>query len=392
MEKGTEALSADTKLAHDEGHAEGAIAPPIYQSSLFAFDSYEAMVDRYRGGSQRAVYSRIDNPTTDVFQKKVTELEGADAARAFSSGMAAISNAILSIVNPGDRVVCVKHVYPDTYRLLRGLCARFNIATDFVDGTDNEAVEACLPGARLLYLESPNSWMMEEQDIAALATMARAGGVITIADNSWATPINQRPLELGVDMVVHSASKYLSGHSDTVAGVVTGSHEAIETIDQEVRPYLGACLSPHNAALLIRGLRTLPVRMQRHNDSGLLIAGRLSDHPAVTTVCHPGLHQAAFSALSGYGGLFSIVLHDSVDIPSFCNALSIFRLGVSWGGYESLAVPCEAGRSQVGEFNSAIDFGVPSRMVRLFIGLEDPEDLWTDLVSALDTAKAAGTE
>lgn len=386
MTKNKNTTSIETQLAHDDRHAEGAIAPPIYQTSLFTFESYQAMVDRYRGDVTQAIYSRVDNPTNTVLHEKLVLLEGGDAALSFSSGMAAISNTILSIVNPGDRIVCIKNVYADTYRLLRGLCSRFGIETIFVDGADVAEVGRSLSGAKLLYLESPNTWMFEEQDLKSLATLARANNVTTVVDNSWASPINQSPLSLGIDLVVHSATKYISGHSDTVAGVVVGGAALVERIDQTVRPYLGASLSAQDAARLIRGLRTLPIRIQRHHESGLTIATRLAARNDVVRVCHPGLQPKKFSHLSGYGSLFSFELSDAIDIPTFCDALELFHLGVSWGGYESLIVPAEASLNQAGENNAAVDFGVPPRMIRLFVGMEDPEDLWRDLEGAFSAA------
>ena len=214
--------SDDTLLVHDERHSKGAVAPPIYQTSLFTFESYQAMVDRFSGASAQPIYSRVDNPTVSVLLEKMCQIEGGERALAFSSGIAAISNAILGQVKSGDRIVCVKHVYPDTYRLLKFISARFGVNTDFVDGTDLAAIEKSLPGAKLLYLESPTTWVMEEQDLRSIATMAKAEAVTTIVDNSWATPIFQKPLRAGIDLVVHSASKYISGHSDTVAGAARG--------------------------------------------------------------------------------------------------------------------------------------------------------------------------
>ena len=392
MNKNQDKLSIETRLAHDERHAEGAVAPPIYQSSLFTFATYESMLARYRGDTQQAIYSRVDNPTNKVLHEKIAVLEGGEAAMSFASGMAAISNSILSIVSPGDRIVCIKNVYADTYRLLRGLCARFNVETTFVDGTNIAEIEAQLPGAKLLYLESPNTWMMEEQDLETITALAHTHNVTTIADNSWASPINQHPLSLGVDLVVHSATKYISGHSDTVAGVVIGNSERIAHIDKDVRPYLGASLSAQDAARLIRGLRTLPLRIQRHHNSGLEIASHLAEHRNIQRVCHPGLHKKSFSKLTGYGGLFSFELDDNIDIPKFCNSLQIFRLGVSWGGYESLVVPADVSLSQAGQHNAPVDFGVPPRLIRLFVGLEDPTDLWHDLESALNLARKAGSK
>jgi len=382
--------SIDTLLVHDERHSKGAVAPPIYQTSLFTFDSYQAMVDRFRGETDHAVYSRIDNPTVSVLLEKMCQLEGGEKALAFSSGIAAISNAILGLVKAGDRVVCVKHCYPDTYRLLKLICARFGVTTDFVDGTDLLAIENALPGAKLLFLESPTTLLFEEQDLSRIAALAKAADVITIIDNSWATPIFQQPLKCGIDLVVHSASKYISGHSDTVAGLLVGNGALIDKLVNETTPYLGAKLSAQEASLLLRGLRTLPLRLQRHQESALMIAKRISDHPAVTAVHHPGLSPAPYSSLSGYGGLFSFEVDNSINIPAFCNSLELFRLGVSWGGYESLVMPAEVSINQAGSPSAAIDFGVSSRLIRLFVGLEDPEDLWQELHAAL--ASALSTE
>ena len=318
-----------------------------------------------------------------VLLGKICQLEGGEKALAFSSGIAAISNAVLGLVKAGDRIVCVKHCYPDTYRLLQIICARFGVTTEFVDGTDLEAIEHALPGASLLYLESPTTQLFEEQDLPRIAALAKVAGVTSIIDNSWATPIFQKPIEFGIDLVVHSASKYISGHSDTVAGLLVGNGALIDKLTNETTPYLGAKLSAQEAALLLRGLRTLPLRLQRHQASALRLAKRICEHPGVTAVHHPGLSPAPYSSLTGYGGLFSFEVDDSIDIPAFCNSLELFRLGVSWGGYESLVMPADVSIRQAGTPSAAIDFGVPARLIRLFVGLEDPEDLWRDLHTAL---------
>lgn len=376
-----------TQLTHDVRHDKGAVSPPIYQSSLFSFSDYDSMIARFRGDSDQPLYSRVDNPTVKALQEKVALLEQGEACLAFSSGMAAISNAILSVVSPGDKVVCINHVYPDTYRFLRGFCQRFNIDSEFVDGDSLAAVEAALPGAKLLYLESPSSWVMGEQDLRALVALAKRYGVTTMIDNSWASPLFQKPLTLGVDIVVHSASKYISGHSDVVAGLVIASRERITAITSGVSPFLGGKLSANEAWLLIRGLRTLPLRMRQHHASALTIAQQLLAHPQVTRVYHPGLDPQPFSTLSGYSGLFSFELDESVDIPRFCNALNLFHMGVSWGGFESLVMPAISVLNQAGEFNSARDFGVSPRVVRISIGLEETDDLWIDLQQAIAAAR-----
>lgn len=382
-------ISQQTLLTHDQRHEMGAVTTPIYQSSLFTFSDYDSMIARFRGESDQPLYSRVDNPTVKALQDKMAALEGGEACLAFGSGMAAISNAILSVVVPGKKVVCVNHVYPDTYRFLRGFCQRFGIVTEFVDGDDEAAIHAALTDASLLYLESPSSWVMSEQNLNKLGAMAREAGVVSIIDNSWASPIFQQPLLCGIDIVVHSASKYISGHSDVVAGLVISSQQHINNISRHISPYLGGKLSAHEASLLIRGLRTLPLRMKQHHQSALTVAEKLAAHPLVTDVCHPGLKPQSWSTLRGYSGLFAFEVAEQVDIPQLCNALELFHMGVSWGGFESLVMPAISVINQASEFNSAVDFGVSPRLIRISVGLEETNDLWADLQQALTSANRA---
>ncbi len=375
-------LSPATQLLHDQHHACGAMSPPIYQTSLFAFDSYEDMAARFRGETTRPLYSRGDNPTVCEFEEKLACLEGGESARAFSSGMGAISAAVLSVVQAGDRIVCVQHCYPDAYRLFEQLLPRLGVQVEYVNGQDLDAVESALAGARLLYLESPTTLLFETQDLPAVAALACAQGVTTIIDNSWATPLNQQPLVHGIDLVVHSASKYLGGHSDTVAGAIVCDSTRMDAIMSLTYPFLGAKLSPFEGWLLLRGLRTLPLRMARHGESAGRIAEQLGKHAGVRKVYQPDLSVS--KTLSGISGLFSIELEPHLKIEAFCNALQIFRLGVSWGGYESLAMPAKIAYQQAGGVNSLVDFRVPTQLVRLSIGLEDERDLWQDLTQAIE--------
>jgi len=374
-------------VAHDETHAFCAVVPPILQTSLFTFESYDEMVATYRGEIARPIYSRGVNPTVRMFEEMLARLEGAEDALGFASGMAAISASVLSFVAPGDRVVAVRNVYPDAFRLFGTLLPRLGVAVDYVDGRDRAAVAAALPGARLLYLESPTSWQMEALDVAALAAEARAAGVLSVIDNSWATPVFQNPLALGVDLVLHSASKYIGGHSDVVAGVVAGPRALVDRLRAELYPYVGGRLAPFDAWLLIRGLRTLPIRMRAHEASALAIARRLAERPEVTAVNHPGL-AALPPGLRGTSGLFSFELAEGVDVRAFCDRLRLFRLGVSWGGHESLVVPGEVVLQQKAEPNSAHAFGISPRSVRIHVGLEGTEALWADL----DAGLAAGLD
>ncbi|AHG49871.1 hypothetical protein RLEG12_03005 (plasmid) [Rhizobium leguminosarum bv. trifolii CB782] len=372
--------------AHDDGNFADAVVPPIFQTSLFTFSDYDEMITVYRGEKVRPTYTRGLNPTVRAFEEMLAKLEGAEDALGFASGMAAISSSVLSFVEPGDRIVAVRHVYPDAFRLFGTVLKRMKVEVTYVDGRDEEAVARALPGAKLLYLESPTSWVMEAHDVGALAALARQHGVVSMIDNSWASPFFQRPLTLGVDLVIHSASKYLGGHSDVVAGVVAGSQAMIARIKAEAYPYLGGKLSPFDAWLLIRGLRTLPLRMKAHEASALEIARRLKKLDVVETVCHPGLANRLPAGLNGTSGLFSFIFREGVDIRAFADHLKLFKLGVSWGGHESLIVPGEVVLQQKAQPNSAQTFGIDARSVRLHVGLEGTEALWRDIEEALAAA------
>ncbi|MEQ1956318.1 PLP-dependent transferase [Mesorhizobium sp. CN2-181] len=379
---------AQTLLAHDERFPEGAVVPPIYQTSLFTFADYSEMADTFAGRSTQPIYSRGNNPTVMEFEAKVAALEGAEAARGFSSGMAAISATVLAFVGAGERIVAVRNCYGDAYRLFERFLPRMNIKVDYVDGSDIDAVAAALPGAKLLYLESPTSMMFELQDIETLAALARQQGIVTTIDNSYATPVFQKPILHGVDLVLHSASKYLGGHSDTVAGIVAGSEDNIRRINEQTYSYLGAKLSPFEAWLLLRGLRTLPLRLPQHMKSGLTIAERLKCHAQVERVNHPAWsNHPGKKTLAGYAGLFSFEATEDTDIPAFVDALKLFKIGVSWGGHESLVVPAKASLEQTPGTNSMARFNVSPRTIRFNVGLENVEDLWADIAQAFEKSR-----
>ncbi|WCK14925.1 PLP-dependent transferase [Agrobacterium tumefaciens] len=375
-------------VAHDETHAFEAVVPPLVQTSLFTFSSYDEMVSTYRGEKVRPVYTRGLNPTVRMFEEMLAKLEGAEDALGFASGMSAISSTVLSFVSPGDRIVAVRHVYPDAFRLFGTFMKRMNVEVVYVDGRDEAAVEKAMPGAKLFYMESPTSWVMEAHDVGALAAIGKRHGAVTVIDNSWASPVFQQPISLGVDLVVHSASKYLGGHSDVVSGVVAGSKAMIDRIRAETYPYLGGKMSPFDAWLLIRGLRTLPLRMKAHQASALDIASRLQALDVVEKVCHPGLANRLPPGLNGTSGLFSFIFKEGVDVRAFADRLKLFKLGVSWGGHESLIVPGEVVLEQKAQPNSAHTFGISARSVRLHVGLEGTEALWNDLEPAINAASA----
>lgn len=373
--------SLATLLAQAHDDASGSITPPIVQSSLFSFDSYEAFEDRMTGRTDQAIYSRIQNPTVQAFEDMMAKAENADAAVAFASGMAAISSTVLALLKPGDRIACVEHVYPDAYRFFERMLRPLGIDITYHPVVEFTSSPDLLQGATIAYLESPNSVMFQAMDLEKVAAFARTHHVLTIVDNSWATPVFQRPLDSGIDIVLHSASKYICGHSDTVAGVVASSADVISRIRDITLPLLGGKLAPFEAWLLVRGLRTLGARMHVHQRSATEFINRLAATPAITQIHSPA--PGTVKGLSGRSGLFSIELADSVDIRTLCNSLTIFKLGVSWGGFESLVLPSKVALSQAGEANSMQRFNVPGNLMRLSIGLEDVEDLWADFSSAL---------
>lgn len=368
--------------AHDERHY-GAVHVPIYDSSLFTFPSVADM-ERANGDADRYVYSRGNNPTVRALERRLAELEGGEDARCFATGMGAISAAVLAAARAGDHIVCVDQAYGPARRLIGEYASRFGIEASFVDGSNLAEIEAAYrPNTKLLYLESPTSLFFELQDLRACAASARARGIRTIVDNTWATPAFQQPLALGIDLVVHSLTKYVGGHSDALGGVAVGSLDAIAELSARELVLLGAAMLPQAAALLQRGLRTLPLRMERHQAGGLAVGAYLESLPFVDRVHYPGLashpqRELARTQLRGFGGLLSFEAGaDRAKLARFVDALRGFRIGFSWGGYESLVSLQEGAR------------GTPRvrvPVVRLHIGLESPDDLIGDLAQAFRAA------
>lgn len=378
-------LLAATPGADLHAAARGAVTPPIVQTSLFTFNSYQEFADRMSGASDAPLYTRVQNPTVAAFEQLMAQTEQGEAAVGFASGMAAISSAILAYVKPGDRIACVEHVYPDTYRLMERLLRPFGVEVEYHPVSAFEEDPELLAGVRLAYLESPSSVVFEVMNLARVADHARRHGVVTMIDNSWAAGVFQRPLTLGIDIVLHSASKYISGHSDTVAGVVVSSHDHIARIRDLTLPLLGGKLAPFEAFLLTRGLRTLSARMRQHEATANLFVDRLGALPQVRRVRSPGPNDVP--GLTGRSGLMAVEFDDSIDIPAFCDALRHFRLGVSWGGFESLVLPARIGLAQAGAKNSMQKFGVSPNLVRINLGLEEAGDLWTDFAAALAASR-----
>ena len=369
---------------------DGAMTPPIVQSSLFSFDTYQAFEDRMAGRTNQPLYTRVQNPTVAAFEALMAKAEVGEEAVAFASGIAAISSTLMAFVKPGYRIACIEHVYPDTYKFMEQILRPFGVKVSYHTAQDFETQQNLLDGVDLAYLESPSSVVFNPLNLSLVAEHAERHGTLTMIDNSWASPVFQRPLKLGIDIVIHSASKYISGHSDTVAGVVVSSQDHIARIRGLTLPLMGAKLAPFEAFLLTRGLRTLSVRMMQHQATANLFVDRLATVPQVRKINSPGANSVP--GLTGRSGLMSIEFDDSVDIPKFSDALQNFRLGVSWGGFESLILPARVGLAQAGEQNSMQKFGVSPNLVRLNLGLEDAEDLWADFMSALSQSAACEGE
>jgi cystathionine beta-lyase len=359
----------------------GGASPPIYQNSLFQAEDTEAFIERGQRYPEVYDYTRVANPTTDVLEAKLAALEGAEAARCFGSGMAAISAAILHCVEAGAHVVAVDSAYGPTRNLLTSYLPRFGVSTTYIAGDDpQQFADAIRPNTRLFYLESPSSLVFRIQDLRAVTSLARERDILTIADNSWATPRFQNPIALGVDLVVHSATKYLGGHSDLVGGVALGSAARIAEMKANEGCLLGGILDPFASWLLLRGVRTLGVRMERHQSSGFAVARFLQSHPRVRVVHYPGLerhpqHDLARFQMRGCSGLLSFELKDGSREAAcrFVDALRYFGIAVSWGGFESLAIPVAFGS----------DSGEPVWGARISVGLESIEDLLEDLDQGL---------
>jgi cystathionine beta-lyase/cystathionine gamma-synthase len=370
-----------TCLGHEEDLAAqgGALAPPIVQTSLFAQATLADLAAGLADEHAHPVYTRGNNPTVRAVEEKIAKLERGESCRCLASGMAAVSAVLLSQLAAGDHVLFVNQTYGPTLQLARYL-ERFGISHGVVLDLDLAAIEAGFRDAtRLVWLESPGTMLFRAFDVAAVAAAARARGIISVLDNSWASPLFQKPLTLGVDLVVHSATKYIGGHSDVMAGAVVGSAECMERLFYDTYLLNGGILGPFDAWLLNRGLRTLPLRMRQHHRDGLALATWLAGHAKVRRVFHPGL--AGENALSGYSGLFSFELdtEDHATVSRFVDALARFRIGVSWGGVESLVIAPYRGDNA----EALAAQGLPRGLVRVSIGLEGFETLRSDLDQAL---------
>jgi cystathionine beta-lyase/cystathionine gamma-synthase len=374
------------ELAEDRENYFNAIAPPIIQSSNFAFKTVDEMRQAFADEYSTYLYSRGLNPTVDILRKKLAALDDAEDCLVFNSGAAAIFAAVLANVKTGDHIVSVNKPYTWAQKMFNIILPRFGVTTSYIDGRDIENFErAILPNTTIIYLESPNSWDYALQDLKAVAELAKSEDIVTIIDNSYCTPIYQNPISFGIDLTLQSATKYIGGHSDTVAGVLSGSAKMIEKIFNSEYMNIGSGISPFNAWLLIRGLRTLPMRLERITQTTQQVIDYLKGHEKVEAVLFPfdesfPQYQLAKQQMQGACGLLTFIIKaETVEqVEKFCNHLQHILMAVSWGGHESLIVPKCSGIAAA-HFNP---LNKEHRMLRLYVGLEEPGYIIKDLEQA----------
>ena len=375
------------ELGEERENYYNAVSAPIIQTSNFAFRKVDDLRKAFEDEMSSYLYSRGLNPTVEILRKKLAALDDAEDCLVFNSGAAAIFAGILANVKAGDHIVSVKSPYTWAQRMFDIVLPRFNVTTTYIDGTSLQNWErATQSTTTMYYLESPNSWDFALQDIKAVASLARSKKITTFIDNSYCTPLYQRPIEMGIDLAMQTATKYIGGHSDTLGGVLSGSHTMIKRIFDSEYLNIGSGIQPFNAWLLIRGLRTLPARLDRITKTTNEVLQFLKHHPKVESVIFPfddsfSQYELAKKQMTGACGLLTIILRTKKieSIVRFCESLQHIMMAVSWGGHESLVIPKCAGINS-GDFDPA---NKEHRYVRLYVGLEDAAHLVNDLEQAL---------
>lgn len=388
--------SYQTKLIHYKEGGNGSVVPPIYQSSLFTFENWDSIDKAFDDPFNNSIYTRGNNPSVSLVEEKIAILCGGERAKLFSSGMGAISSAILHFVKHGEHIISIKNVYGPANNFMNVyLKEKCNIETTFIDGKDIKDFENSIKdNTKLIYLESPSSAVFSLQDIKKVVALAKKNNIKTIIDNTWSTPIFQRPLEMGIDLEIHSCSKYIGGHSDVVAGVVVGKEIDIRSIFDREHAFLGAKLSPFEAWLILRSLRTLKIRMLQHQENAIAVANFLDEHPKIKKVLYPGIesfeqYQLAKEQMSGFSGLMGFIIDsNNIDeIKNFFNSLKYFRIGVSWGGHESLIYAPAISYLKEMPKEQFDNMGISLGVMRISVGLEEVNDLIDDLKQALKHIK-----
>jgi methionine-gamma-lyase len=383
-------------FGHDPMDHEGALTPPLHLTSTFAFDSVEQGAAIFAGEAPGHIYSRISNPTLDLLERRVADLEGAEAGLALASGMGAITAVLWTFLSPGDEIVTDTTLYGCTFAFMRHGLAKWGVTITHADLTDPEAVRAAVgPRTRIVYFETPANPNMRLVDIAAVSAIAHAAGARVVVDNTYATPVLTRPIERGADIVVHSATKYMGGHGDLVGGVAVGrAADMAQVRVVGMKDMTGAVMAPFNAMLVMRGLKTLKLRMDRHCASAMVVARALEEHPAVAVVHYPGLasfpqHDLAARQMPGFGAMIAFELKGGHAAgAAMMNRLALIRRAVSLGDAESLIQhPASMTHSTYTPEERAAH-GIPEGLIRLSVGLEEVEDILADLGQALGTPAA----
>ena len=373
----------------DGPHWQRATQVPVVHSVSFGYDDLDDWLAVGQGQASGHIYGRNTNPTVQAFEEKVRIMEEAEAATSFASGMAAVSNTLFTLLSPGDRVVSIKDSYGGTNKLFIEFLPRFQIEAALCDTTDHETIEkAIAQGCQLLYLESPTNPTLKVVDIARLTRAAQAQGAVVVVDNTFATPILQKPLELGADLVLHSATKFLGGHADALGGVICGRSELIERI-YHYREINGAVLGPMAAYLLLRGMKTLQLRVERQSTSALKIARYLANHQAIAEVFYPGLenhpqHEIARNQMSAFGGVLSFMVKGEFEgVRRFLPRLQYAHRAANLGAVETTAGPPATTSHVECTREERAAMGIPEGLVRYSVGIEDADDLIADLAQAL---------
>ncbi|MFD1068183.1 trans-sulfuration enzyme family protein [Oceanobacillus locisalsi] len=368
----------------------GSVIPPIYQTTTFAFDSNESVLDLMEGRKDGYIYTRYGNPNYTMVEKKIAFLEGGENALVLSSGMAATSIAVMALAQAGDHIITHTDVYGGTFGYFHEVLPRVGIDKSFIDVTDISAIESAIQdNPKIIFLETPSNPTLKIYDIKKISELAHQYGIKVIVDNTFATPLNQKPLDLGADVVVHSGTKYLNGHSDVMAGAIVGETEFISDCTDLFRK-LGGNLNGFDAWLLQRGMKTLGLRMERHNKNGQIITEFLEQHSMIEKVHYPGLkshpqHELAKKQMHGFGGVLSIELKGGQEtINQFINRTQIFTRAVSLGSVESLITQSVAAV----HYNVPVEYremgGITEKLIRISVGIEEVEDILEDLEFSLD--------
>ncbi|MEE2929863.1 MAG: methionine gamma-lyase [Pseudomonadota bacterium] len=380
-------------FGYDPMSADGALTPPLHLTSTFAFETAEQGGARFAGEAPGHIYTRISNPTTDLLEQRMASLEGGEAAVAMASGMGAITSVLWSFLRAGDELITDKTLYGCTFSYFQHGLSRFGVKVKHVDLTNPLALENAMSDqTKLVYFETPANPNMRLVDIAAISAIAKRHGAKTVVDNTYATPVQTRPLEHGADVVVHSATKYLGGHGDLVAGIAIGSAEDMAEVRMVgVKDMTGAVLAPFNAMLILRGLKTLALRVERHAQSAMDVARTLEQHPSVKTVHYPGLesfhqHALARRQMNRFGGMIAFELAGGYSAGiAMMNRLNLIRRAVSLGDAETLIQHPASMTHSTYSREEREAHGISEGLVRISVGLENVEDILADLHQALGT-------